>query len=44
MKMTFIRLATKSKDGMNGFLYRQSWSSGYQDLIFESHEQAKRFV
>lgn len=39
--LTFKRVATKAKDGANGFLYIHSWGTGYQELIFESKGSAE---
>lgn len=40
--LIFKRMATKAKDGNKGVIYLHSWSTGYQELIFESHEAANK--
>lgn len=40
--LVFKRVATKAKDGNNGFIYIHTCGTGYQELIFESHESANR--
>lgn len=42
--MIFVRLATEAKDGFKGLLYRHSWGTGYQDIIFPSQEAAHDFM
>ncbi len=39
----FLRMATKAKNGRTGVLYVHNWATGYQELIFDDHESAKRF-
>lgn len=39
-QVSYLRPARKDADGMEGVLYRCSWSSGYQDLVFASHKVA----
>jgi hypothetical protein len=39
----YQRIATKAKDSYDGLLYLHSWGTGYQLLIFPSHEKAKEF-
>ena len=41
--LTFQRMATKQKDGKNGVLYVHAWNTGFQQLVFDDHEAAKRF-
>ena len=41
-RLTYLRKATKSRDGQNGFLYRHSWNTGFQELIFDSKEAANK--
>ena len=40
--LTFLRNATKKKDGKNGFIFVNSWDTGYQELIFNSMEDAEK--
>lgn len=40
----FVRKATKAKDGKNELLYRHSWNSGFQDLIFKDQIEAGKFI
>lgn len=42
--LTFKREATKAKDGLDGFLYLHTWDTGYEPLIFHSHENADKFL
>lgn len=42
--LTYLRPATRAKDGFDGLLYRNTWETGYQLLIFETHEAAARFI
>lgn len=41
--LVFKRMATKAKDDKNGVLYIHYFENGYQELIFDSHEAAKKF-
>ena len=43
-EMTFLRIATEAKDGFKGLLYRHSWGSGYQDIIFTTQRAAHDFM
>lgn len=38
--LIYQRVAMKAKDGANGFIYLHTWGTGYQQLIFPSHEAA----
>lgn len=40
---TYLRQATKAKDGMKGVVYRHRWNTGVQDLVFASHANAKKW-
>lgn len=42
--LTFLRLATKAKDGANGILYRHTWATGFQEIIFPSQRAANLFI
>ena len=42
-KLTYIRKATKGKDGQDGYLYRHSWPTGFQELIFNNKGAADKF-
>lgn len=42
--LTYIRLAKKTKDGSAGFLYMHIWKSGWEELVFKSHEQAREWA
>lgn len=43
-ELRFLRLATRAKDGFDGMLYRHSWGSGYQDIVFPSQRAANAFL
>ena len=32
-KLTYLRVATKKKDGADGYLYRQTWATGFQEIV-----------
>lgn len=38
-KLIFIRIARKTKDGYNGFLYLNSWATGWQHIILDKKVQ-----
>jgi hypothetical protein len=40
----YSRPARKSIDGCNGYLYVHVWRTGYQQLIFDSHDHAKSWL
>jgi hypothetical protein len=40
--LTYIRKATKTNDGHDGLLYRHTWATGFQELIFSSKEAADK--
>lgn len=39
--LTYIRRATVARDGSAGLLYLHDYGTGYQHLIFQTHEHAK---
>ena len=41
--LTFQRIAIKKKDGYDGFMYVHCWPTGYQQLIFDTKEQAEKY-
>lgn len=43
-KLSFLRVARKATDGHDGYVYRHNFGTGFQDLIFESHEAANRWL
>lgn len=43
-QLAFKRIATEKKDGKNGFLYFHHFGTGWQELIFDSHEAAKEYA
>jgi len=42
--LTYLRIATKSRDGADGFLYRHDFGTGYQELVFASHDKASEWA
>lgn len=42
--LTYIKPATKANDGINGFIYLHNFGTGYQQLIFTTHEEATLFL
>ncbi len=36
--------ATVTRHGAKGFVYVHRWATGYQELIFESHRQAAKWI
>jgi hypothetical protein len=45
MVLRFTRRARKGVDHVsNGFLYVHFFGTGYQELVFDSHEAAARFA
>jgi hypothetical protein len=40
--LTYVRVARKAKDGQDGFIYLHHWGTGWQELIYSSHEAAKK--
>lgn len=41
--LTFKRIAHKAKDGQGGVIYVHTWSTGFQELIFNTKEQAEKY-
>lgn len=41
--LAYIRVATERKDGKDGVLYLHHFVTGFQELIFDTHEHAARF-
>lgn len=41
--LSYIRVAIEKKDGRNGVLYLHHFVTGFQELIFDTHEHAKKF-
>ena len=39
--LQYVRRATWKRDGASGYIYMHHWSTGWQELIFESAEDAK---
>lgn len=44
MTLTYRRKASKYSDGSDGYLYAHHFGTGFQELVFGSHEQARRFA
>jgi hypothetical protein len=42
--LNFLRKAVKAMDGCDGLVYRHSWGSGFQDLIFDNVKQVNVFI
>jgi hypothetical protein len=42
--LNFLRKAKKQKDGYDGFLYLHRWDTGWQELIFNSKEDADKYI
>jgi hypothetical protein len=40
----YLGKAAKSRHGADGLRYRHAWSTGFQDLIFPSHDAAVQFI
>ena len=40
----FLREATEEKDNATGLLYVHHWGTGFQQLIFQSDEEALAFI
>jgi len=38
--LSFIRESIDSKDSVNGFLYIHHWGTGWQELVFNSKDDA----
>lgn len=37
----YLRKADKNKDGKYGYLYIHRWATGYEQLVFDEHADAK---
>jgi hypothetical protein len=42
--VTYRRPARKVNDGYDGFLYLEHFGTGYQELVFSSHEAAQKYA
>ena len=42
--LNYVRVARKSKDSYDGFLYIHTWATGFQQLIFSSKEAAQTWI
>jgi len=42
--LKYVRVAKAAKDGYDGFLYMHHWATGWQELIFATHELANKFL
>jgi len=42
--LEYWRVATKQKDWYSGFLYLHVWKTGFQELVFKTHDDAKMFA
>ena len=42
--LTYSRVAHKAKDGTDGLLFVHTWATGFQELIFQSYDSAKRWL
>ena len=42
--LNYVRIARKQTDGADGFLYIHHFGTGWQFLIFASHEKAAEFA
>jgi len=40
----FLKEATEAKDGSDGLMYCHHWGTGFQNLIFKSHEEANEWI
>ena len=40
----FLKEATEAKDGTDGLMYCHHWGTGFQNLIFKSHEEASEWI
>lgn len=41
--VSYVRLATKARDGANGLLYIHRWPTGHQSLVFSKVADANTF-
>jgi hypothetical protein len=42
--LAFMRPATKKKDGHDGVLYMHNFVTGFQELVFDNHEAARKYA
>jgi hypothetical protein len=42
--INYLRAATVKVDGADGFLYIHHWATGWQELVFQSHEAAAQYI
>jgi hypothetical protein len=42
--LAYVCKATVTRHGAKGVLYRHRWKTGAQDLVFESHKQAAKWI
>ena len=42
--LNYLRAATVKLDGADGFLYIHHWATGWQELVFQSHEAAAQYI
>ncbi len=42
--IAYVCKATVARHGAKGVLYRHRWATGAQDLVFESHRQAAKWI
>jgi len=42
--LKYLRVATKQRDLFLGFLYIHAWKTGFQELVFKTHDDAKMFA
>jgi hypothetical protein len=40
----YLGIATVARHGATGYRYRHRWATGAQDLVFESHSQARKWI
>lgn len=42
--LTYRRIAITNKDGWNGYLYLHHFGTGWQELVFKTHDDAVKFA
>ena len=42
--LTYRRIAITNKDGWNGYLYLHHFCTGWQELVFKTHDDAVKFA